>query len=83
MARRSVGLAYHREQAFEEPCASAVHVIEARKDAAVPNEAECRLPGVGKGAGAVCGGHVARNMRIALVRKSPVVENESRAVEGF
>ncbi|MBB4244986.1 hypothetical protein GGD54_005774 [Rhizobium tropici] len=59
----------------------AIDVIEAREDAATPYQAERGFTSLGEWTGAVCGGHMAGNMRIALIRKNPVVENKAGAVE--
>ncbi|MGF6750533.1 hypothetical protein OKW36_006193 [Paraburkholderia sp. MM5482-R1] len=59
MTRRSVDVTYHGEQAVNMAGVVAFYMIEAWDDATIPHQTECRLPALGKGTGAVRGGHMA------------------------
>ncbi|GLR91870.1 hypothetical protein GCM10007857_85880 [Bradyrhizobium iriomotense] len=69
ICRCRVDLTYQRKQAFNEPSAAGVHVIEAWKNDTVPDQNECALSGLGKWTGAECGDQMPRDMRIASITK--------------
>ncbi len=48
IARGGVDLPYQRKQAFNEPSAAGVHVVETWKNDAIPYQAKGRLTGFGK-----------------------------------